>query len=134
MPVAEAAGLFWTRHNLADHDDVSSGTPTMAVTAANGTSPPAPVLVAGSTDSRGKITFGSGSSGGLAAGAQVTVTLGTPTATAPGSVNFTAANAATAALTPYVGTVNATSFQIATLIPTASQANTVYAVYYEVIQ
>lgn len=57
----------------------------------------APVVTAGATDTRGKITFGTGT--GPAAGAQVVVTFATAYAAAP-YATITPLNAATAALQP----------------------------------
>ena len=115
---------------------VQSGpAPTAAAGANNGTSPPAPVVATAAIDTRGNITFGSGSS--PAAGAQVVVTInaneaaelqGTP------SVILTPKNTATQALGLYVSAVSTTAFTVSTTnAPTASQANTVYSFDYVLI-
>lgn len=102
-----------------------------AAGANNGTSPPAPVMT-GCRDSKGKITFGSG--GSSAAGAQVVVTFTTAYGAAP-VITLTAGNSVTQALGLYVSSVSTTAFTVSTTnAPTASQANTVYVVYYHVIQ
>src|SRR6059058_2146035 len=59
----------------------NASVPTAAAGANAGGSPPAPVVVAGSTDGRGRITAGTGSA--PAAGSLVVVTFGTPYAVAP---------------------------------------------------
>jgi hypothetical protein len=60
----------------------SAGTiPTVAAGSSAGTSPPAPVIAAGSTDARGQVTFGTGSSPGL--GQMVRVTFAVPYSSTP---------------------------------------------------
>lgn len=105
---------------------LSTGTaPAAAAGANNGTSPPAPVVAASSTDMRGSLTFGSGST--PAAGAQVAVTFATAYASAP-VVVISPGNDATAVLTCSVTGVSTTGFTLTThTAPTGSQAATVYA-------
>jgi hypothetical protein len=115
------------------HVAVTSTGPAPAVAAgANaGTSPPAPVIVG--DDSKGEITFGTGTS--AAAGAQVAVTFNTPytPGTTPRPV-ISPANAATAALLPYISAQSATGFTVSVQgSPSSSQASTVYAFNYIVI-
>jgi hypothetical protein len=108
----------------------NGSTPTAAAAANAGTSPPAPVVTAGSFDTRGQLTFGTGTT--PAAGKQVTVTFTASYAATPMGVVPFAMNAATAALgTPYVlaGDISTTAFTVSfPNAPSASQANTVYAI------
>lgn len=112
----------------------SSLTVTAAAGANAGASPPAPVVTAGSTDTRGSLTFGTGAS--PAAGAEAVVTFssaGVAYASAP-VVVIAAKNAATAALQPYVSAISASSFTVSFgSAPAASQANTTYSIAYFVI-
>jgi hypothetical protein len=105
---------------------------TSAVAGSNaGTSPPAPVST-GATDARGNITFGTGTT--PAAGNMVVVTFGTAYAAAP-VVLLTEKNAATALLKTFVAAVSTTAFTVALqAAPAASQANTVYAFGYQVVE
>jgi hypothetical protein len=102
---------------------------TAAAGLSSGTTPPVPVVVAGSTLYRGSVTFGTG--GSAAAGSQVTVAFSATLPTTP-YVQLTETNSATAALAVYPTAVTTTGFTISTQGgPTASQANTVYAVNYQ---
>lgn len=105
---------------------LSTGTaPGVAAGANNGTSPPAPVVAGTATDSRGSLTFGSGST--PAAGAQVVVTFATAFASAP-VVVVSAGNDATAVLTLSATSVSASGFTLTThTAPTGSQGATTYA-------
>jgi len=97
-----------------------------------GTSPPAPVLVAGSNDTTGSITFGTGTSPAL--GDMVDVVFGTAYAATPKSIQVIATNAATGLKIPCTVAKSTTGFSIGLAVaPAASQANTVYAVDYLVI-
>lgn len=108
-----------------------AGTITTAAAGANaGTTPPSPLVATGSTDTRGSLTFGTGTT--PAAGAQAVVSFANAYVAAP-FVMLTPLNAATAALQPYVTSVGTGGFTIAFgVAPAASQANTVYAVGYRV--
>lgn len=105
-----------------------TGTPTVAAGANAGTAPPAPVLVAGSNDSRGRVTFGTGAT--PAAGAMVVVTFSNPYQTAP----FVVASQGTVTGSgAFVSNVTTTGFTFGfATAPAASQANTVYAFNYQV--
>jgi hypothetical protein len=115
------------RHFLA-----SSGTaPGAAAGASAGTGPPAPIVTAGSNDTRGSLTFGTGTT--PAAGAQAVVTFATAFAAAP-VVMLTPTTALAAALNPYVSPVSTTAFTIAAqTAPAASQAAGTYGVAWAVI-
>src|SRR6266704_1079072 len=105
--------------------------PAAAAGANAGTSPPVPVVDSGSTDTRGGLTFGTGTT--PAAGAEVGVTL-TAAAQANPIVVLTARNTATQALGLYVSAVTTAGFTIScTTAPAASQANTIYSVGYVVV-
>lgn len=104
--------------------------PTVAAGAAS-TSPPAPVVVAGSSDTAGRITFGSGTSPAI--GIYVTVTFSATYTTAP-TVVIAPANSATAIKSPYVVAASATAFTIGLGVAAGiSQANTVYDVAYHTL-
>jgi hypothetical protein len=106
------------------------GVPAAVAGANAGTTPPAPVVAAGSTDGRGTITFGTGTT--PAAGAQVVVTFAVPFAVAP-VVVLQPGNAATAALNDFVTAVSTTGFTIGTAsAPAASQAAATFSVSYHV--
>ena len=113
--------------------------PTAAAGANNGTSPPAPVVTAGSNDARGALTFGSGAT--PAAGAQSVVTFANPylpvgaqEPLATPVVMLVALNTATQALGLYVSSLTPTGFTIsATTAPAASQGNTTFSVQYAVL-
>lgn len=111
-----------------------ASSPTFAAGANNGTTPPAPTAVAGSSDLKGKVQFGSGTT--PAAGAQVVVTFSQAYRTAPVSVMLTGGNAGTDALGALdAQSITATGFTIGCqTAPTASQGGTVYVVEYEVIE
>lgn len=99
-----------------------------AAGANNGTSPPAPAVVSGSTPLRGRVTFGSGAT--PAAGKQVVVSFGTSFAFVP-AVAVIASNSATQALGLYVTDQIAAGFTLATTnAPAASQPNTTYGFNY----
>lgn len=110
-----------------DNSGVNRAAPTAAAGANNGTSPPAPIVAtADSSDLRGSLTFGSGTS--PAAGAQCVVTWATPKdANRLPIVQLTETTAAFSALQPAVTAVTAAGFTVSTAnAPTASQAATVY--------
>ena len=105
--------------------------PTAAAGANSGTGPPAPVVVAGSNDERGTITFGTGT--GPAAGSQVVVTFAAAYGAAP-FVFLTPTNGQTYNIGMFVLAAVAASFTIgAAATPAASQVNTVYSVNYVVV-
>jgi hypothetical protein len=109
-----------------DTTGVKRQAPAAAAGAANGTAPPAPAVSTDSSDDRGSLTFGSGSS--PAAGAQVTVAFTAPRdpARLP-VVMITETTTALAALNPAVTAITATGFTVSTgSAPSASQAATVY--------
>jgi hypothetical protein len=105
--------------------------PTAAAGANAGSSPPAPVVTAGANDSRGSLTWGTGTD--AAAGAQVGVTFAQPYASAP-IVVVVPLNAATAALLLYVSAVTAGGFTLAAqTVPTSGQSNTTFAAAFLVL-
>ncbi|SRR6266498_631366 len=124
--------------SITDYDRSQSETrrlrtnlPTAAAASGAGTSPPAPVVASTNYDSKGRITWGTGTS--TAAGNQVTVTFSRAYAKAP-VVMLTPSNTATAQLNPCVLSVGVSSFIIGLgAAPAASQANTVYSVDYLVV-
>lgn len=102
-----------------------------------GGSPPTPVLSSDSGDGYGSLTFGTGTA--PAAGAQVVLTLGAyynSSVDAPATVCCIVAplNTATGALGPWsaVCTTHAVTFECA-VAPSASQANTTYALSYRLV-
>lgn len=111
--------------------------PTAAAGANAGTSPPSPVVTAGSTDSRGNTTWGTGTT--PAAGAQVVVTFNTPWAAAP-IVILMETTLATHNTTSncggvYVTNVTTTAFTVnCQQAPAASQGNTVFGVNWLALQ
>ncbi|MCA1593037.1 MAG: hypothetical protein LC754_10385 [Acidobacteria bacterium] len=123
--VDPSGGFSTTSHFLSNGSTI-----TAAAGAGAGTAPPAPV-VTGATDVRGAVTFGTGAT--PVAGVQATVTFAAAYPTAP-VVVIIPANAATAALQPYVTGTSTTGFSVAFgVAPAAAQANTVYAINYMVI-
>jgi hypothetical protein len=126
-------GHTWTTMLLRSLIANGTSVPVLAMAAGAGTTPPAAVLGT-SNDQAGLITFGTGTS--PAAGDQVTVTFGTAYAAAPNTIILTPANSATAAKAPlYVASITASGFTVGLAnAPAASQANTVYAFSYLVVQ
>lgn len=116
-----------------DTSGVDRNVPTAATNAGNGTGPPAPVVAGNSSDGRGSLTFGSGTT--PAAGNQITVTFVRPQD--PNRlpiVQITETTAALSALNPAVTAVTATGFTVATNgAPAASQANTVYGLAWALV-
>lgn len=103
-----------------DTADVSSASPSAVAGANNGGSPPAPTMVAGSSDDRGQINFGSGSA--AAAGAQVVVSFAEGYPTTPMAISLSAFNAASQALGLFVSSVTSSGFTISSVnAPAASQ-------------
>jgi hypothetical protein len=104
--------------------------PTLSTYLANGTSAPSGTVTG--NDSRGKVTFGSGS--GPTSGAQVNVTFASSNAyVATPYVVLTPLNSATAALQPYVSAATATAFSIGFAgTPTGTQVNGTYALNYRI--
>ena len=107
--------------------------PTLAAGDAAGTSAPAPVLAAGSSDQAGQYTFGTGA--GATAGAMVVVTFAAPRSP---HIQVTGAplNAATAVLAPYLTQTRDGNGWVTGLIcgfalaPAADQPADTYAVNY----
>jgi hypothetical protein len=111
---------------------ISAGTiPTAAAGAGAGTAPPAPVVTAGATDTRGNVTFGTGTA--PAAGAQVVVTFASAFASAP-LVVVTPTTALTVPLNLYVASTTSNFTVNAQTAPAASQGNTVYGFNYFLMQ
>jgi hypothetical protein len=111
-----------------DVTGVKRQAPAAAAGAGNGTAPPAPLVSVDSSDDRGSLTFGSGTT--PAAGAQVTITWTVPKdpARLP-VVMITETTTALAALNPAVTAITATGFTVSTgSAPAGSQAATVYGV------
>ncbi len=117
------------------HLQVNGQLPAAAAGSAAGGSPPAPVLLTGTNDNAGTLTFGTGSA--PSAGQLVLVTFATAwSITGGGAPHIVIApeNAATASLVPFVGVRSVTQFSFNTVnAPAASQANTVYSFSYVVI-
>ena len=120
------------RHIISNN--TLSGSPALAALTANGGTPPAPSSGNGdTTDTRGRVLFGSGTS--PSAGAQVSVTFGKSYASIP-IVVLSAGNQATAALNPYVegSSLSTSGFNIGCdNAPSDSQSGSTYAVEYIVI-
>jgi hypothetical protein len=133
LPLIRQAGIGYPGEQLlsAALPRTTGGAPGTAAGANNGGSPPAPSLVAGSTDGRGGLQFGSGTT--PAAGEQVVVTFASTYGAAP-VVTLAGGNAATSALGAiYPGAVTATGFTVRCMTaPTASQGGTVFLVQYKV--
>ena len=125
----DISGLHRRYSSTGTPDTSSVGTaPTLAALANNGTGAPAPVLVAGSNDRRGSITFGSGTS--PAVGSQVSVTFARPYVAAP-IVTVAAGNGAAASRAPFATSVTATGFNVAlNIAANASQAASAHVVTY----
>lgn len=121
--VAEPSGLPGVP---TDTSGVQRAAPTAAAGAGAGTGPPAPVVAGDSSDLRGSVTFGSGTTpaGGVA------VTVAFVTARDPNRlpvIQITETTAALSALNPAVTAVSSTGFSVSTNTAlTASQASTVY--------
>lgn len=96
---------------------------TAAAAAGAGTSPPAPVVTAGSTIIRGGLTCGTGS--GATTGVLVTVTFSATLPAVP-FVEITETTLALSALSLAVTSISTTGFSISATSPSSSQANTVY--------
>lgn len=126
--IATASGDISSARHFIGSSNVA---PTAAAGSNAGGSPPAPVVAATSNDTRGSLTFGTGTA--PAAGNMAVVTLATAFAAAP-VVMLTPTNSAAAALNPYVTSVGTGAFTIAVqTAPAASQANTVYGIAWQVI-
>ena len=105
-----------------------AGSTTVAALTAAGTSAPTPTTT-NANDQRGAVSMGTGTGPTTGAQASVTFTSGAYI-TAP-TVLIIPANAATAALQPYVTSVSTTGFSIAFgVVPTASQSVGTYQVNY----
>lgn len=129
---ATAGNIVATAGNLSGRHHLATGSaPTAAAGAQAGGSPPAPVVTAGSNDTRGNITFGTGSSS--SAGAHVVVTFNVAFGSAPVVIPI-ARNTATEALGLFVSATSTSAFTLSTTGDSAdSQANTVYSFDYVVI-
>lgn len=124
--------------NQEIQDYVGSSTVTATMQAGAGTTPPAAVIAGYSRNREGGITWGTGTT--PAAGGQVAIVFGTNEipriggSTAPSRIMVIAKNTATANLNPYVSAIAVTSGETTGFTiglgtaPSASQANTVYAV------
>ncbi len=110
---------------------VSGYTPTAVAAAGAGTSPPAPVITAGSDNRSGTVTWGTGTS--PTTGNQVTITFGQTFATTP-VVMFSNGNGPTSGLNVNIQSVSTTGFVISTgNAPAASQSNTTYKIAFAVL-
>jgi hypothetical protein len=126
------ANLLFTGEGLSvsGHLNFAGGTaPTAAAGANAGTGPPAPVVFAGSNDTRGRISFGTGTA--PASGSMVVVTFAAAYTTAP-FVILTPTGGATANLVLFVqGPLSTTSFNVSVSnTPAASQTNGFYSCDY----
>lgn len=120
---APLASPTFTGTVTVPHVAASGSAPTIAAGANNGTTPPTPTVTG--NDTRGTVSFGSGTSPAI--GAQIVVTFNSAFSAAP-VVTFTATKSALQALNPYISAITTTSFTLSTTVaPTASQAATVYA-------
>lgn len=133
LPLIRQAGIGYPGEQLlsASLPRTTGVAPGTAAGANNGSSPPAPTVVAGSTDGRGSIQFGSGTT--PAAGEQVVVTFASPYASAP-VVMLSGGSAATSALGAiYPGAVSTTGFTVRCMTaPGASQGGSTFMVQYTV--
>lgn len=112
------------------HLAISGKLPPVTMRPGSGTTPPAAYNEG--TDNGGKIVWGTGTAP-TAGAAVVRVTFKKPFAAEPYPV-VSAANAATAALAPYVGAVTTTYFEIiCNVAPAASQPSSTYQFKYVVI-
>jgi hypothetical protein len=134
LPLIRQAGIGYPGEQLlsAALPRTTGVAPGAAAGANNGTTPPAPTVVTGSTDGRGSIQFGSG--GTPAAGEQIVVTFATAYGGGAPVVTLSGGNAATSALGAiYPGAVTATGFTVRCMTaPSASQGGTVFLVQYKV--
>jgi hypothetical protein len=133
LPLLRQAGVSYALEQQlsAVLPRLTGGAPGTAAGANNGGSPPAPTVVSGSTDGRGSIQFGSGTTPAL--GEQLVLTFASPYS-APPVVSLSGANAATSNLGAlYPAEVTATGFKVrSTAAPGASQGGATYLVQYEV--
>lgn len=117
------------------HLQVNGQVPAAAAGTAAGGSPPAPVLLTGTNDNAGTLTFGTGSA--PSAGQLVLVTFAIAWAISGGGaphIVISPENSVTASLVPFVGVRSTTQFSFNTVnAPAAAQANTVYSFSYVVI-
>jgi hypothetical protein len=116
-----------------DTSGVQRAAPTAVAGGSNGTGPPAPVIAGDSSDLRGSLTFGSGTT--PAAGSQVVVSFTTPRdANRLPVIQMTETTTALAALNPAVTSVTAAGFTVSTgSAPAASQGNTVYGLAWALV-
>ena len=111
--------------------DVSGYTPSGTAGAGAGTSPPTPIVTAGSDTHSGIVTWGTGTS--PSTGNQVSVSFGFTFATTP-VVMVIPGNGPSSGLDMNVQSVTTTGFVISVgAAPSASEANTYYKAYYAVI-
>lgn len=117
-------------NNMQDHH--ASPTTTIAAGAGGGASPPTPII--SGNDQRGQITWGTGT--GPTTGIQATITFGFPWEVAGITPIVVPANAAAAALIPYVlpadTSLTAWSFRVQTA-GAASQGASTYAIQYHLM-
>lgn len=130
-------GALTVTGNITENGHLQYGgtTPGVAAGGQAGGSPPAPVLVTGSNDGAGQITFGTGTT--PVAGTMVAVTFNTawviPGGGAPHIV-ITPSNAVTQALGIYVSGLSPVGFNLSCAnAPAASQANSTYSFAYVVM-
>ena len=117
---------------IGGHLQFTAPSPTAAVASGAGSTPPAAVLVTGSNDGAGSITWGTGTLPNTQA--QVTVTFGSawmiPGGGAPHIV-VSPQNSATAALGIFPSGASPTGFNLGVQsAPAASQGNTTYSFSY----
>jgi hypothetical protein len=133
LPLLRQAGVGYALEQqlAAALPRFTGGAPGAAAGANNGGSPPAPTVVAGSTDGRGSVQFGSGTTPAI--GEQVVITFAGPYSSAP-VVSLSGGNAATDALSAlYPAQVTTTGFRVrSTVAPSASQGGATFLVQYEV--
>ena len=124
-----AGGVMTGDLTTSAHIQANGTAPSAIAGAASGGSPPAPVVVNGSNDVAGRITFGTGTTPG--AGIQVAVTYAAAW-TVPGGGNVHVVvcpiNAATQALGLFVSNPTANGFNLACAsAPAGSQPSNTYA-------
>ena len=117
------------------HLQFGASIPQLAIAAGAGTNPPSPVLVTGSNDCAGAITWGTGTTPNTQV--QVSVTFATPWVIPGGGaphICVTAQNAATAALGIYASGASPTGFALGVqTAPAAGQTSGTYSFNYIVL-
>ncbi|MDQ2727583.1 MAG: hypothetical protein M3Y91_06915 [Actinomycetota bacterium] len=126
-----AAQTFTKDQTFGGHVLSAGTTPTVVNGAALGAGPPAASVAAGSTDTRGQVGLGTGTT--PATGAAASVTFAAPFATPP-TVILGRGSPTTPAAQPYVVSTATTSFVIGFAVaPAASQPAGTYLVAYVVV-